>query len=52
MTKNDLTVSEIERQNILNNAYALEEIEKGIGIKGKLRRSRKEARGNKRFIDE
>ena len=34
MTKNDLTVSEIERQNILNNAYALEEIEKGIGIKG------------------
>ena len=34
MTKNDLTVSEIERQNILNNAYALAEIEKGIGIKG------------------
>ena len=34
MSKNDLTVSEIERQNILNNPYALEEIEKGIGFNG------------------
>ncbi|MFH1429174.1 MAG: DNA-binding protein [Candidatus Margulisiibacteriota bacterium] len=30
----DLTVSEIERQNILNNPYALEEINKAINIDG------------------
>jgi len=30
----DLTVSGIERQNILNNPYALEEIEKSVGLKG------------------
>ena len=30
----DLTVSGVERQNILNNPYALEEIEKNIGLKG------------------
>jgi len=30
----DLTNSPIERQNILNNPYALAEIEKAAGIKG------------------
>lgn len=30
----DLTVSGVERQNILNNPYALEEIEKSVGLKG------------------
>ena len=30
----DLTNSEIERQNILNNPYALAEIEKAAGIQG------------------
>lgn len=30
----DLTVSGVERQNILNNPYALEEIEKNVGLKG------------------
>ena len=30
----DLTTSEIDRQNILNNPYALSEIEKAAGIKG------------------
>lgn len=30
----DLTNSEIERQNILNNKYAVEEIQDAIGIKG------------------
>jgi hypothetical protein len=30
----DLTTSEIDRQNILNNKYALEEIEKAAGIRG------------------
>jgi hypothetical protein len=30
----DLTVSTIDRQNILNNPYALEEIQKSIGLKG------------------
>jgi hypothetical protein len=30
----DLTVSTIDRQNILNNPYALEEIRKGVGITG------------------
>lgn len=30
----DLTNSEIDRQNILNNAYALAEIEKTFQIKG------------------
>lgn len=33
MTK-DLTVSTIDRQNILNNPYAVEEIKKNIGIRG------------------
>ena len=33
MAKN-LTVSEIERQNILNNPYAIEEIEKATKLKG------------------
>jgi hypothetical protein len=33
MTK-DLTTSNIDRQNILNNPFALQEIEKAIGIKG------------------
>lgn len=31
---NDLTTSPIQRQNILNNPYALAEIEKAIGIRG------------------
>ena len=30
----DLTVSGVERQNILNNPYALEEIKKNVGLKG------------------
>jgi len=30
----DLTTSEIDRQNILNNPYALIEIEKAAGIQG------------------
>jgi len=30
----DLTVSDIDRQNILNNPYALEEIRKGVGVTG------------------
>jgi hypothetical protein len=30
----DLTVSSVDRQNILNNPYALEEIQKSIGLKG------------------
>ena len=30
----DLTTSEIDRQNILNNPYALAEIEKAAGIRG------------------
>jgi len=29
---NDLTVSEIERQNILNNPFALEEIQSNVGV--------------------
>ncbi len=33
MTK-DLTASSIDRQNILNNPYALEEIQKSIGLQG------------------
>ena len=32
--KKDLTVSQIDRQNILNNPYALEEIERATRIKG------------------
>jgi hypothetical protein len=32
--KKDLTTSEIDRQNILNNPYALAEIEKAAGIRG------------------
>lgn len=32
--KKDLTTSEIDRQNILNNPYALVEIEKATGIHG------------------
>jgi hypothetical protein len=32
--KKDLTTSEIDRQNILNNPYALAEIEKAAGIQG------------------
>jgi hypothetical protein len=32
--KKDLTTSEIDRQNILNNPYALREIEKATGIHG------------------
>ncbi|MCX6877536.1 MAG: DNA-binding protein [Verrucomicrobia bacterium] len=32
--KKDLTTSEIDRQNILNNPYALKEIEKAAGIQG------------------
>ncbi len=31
---NDLTTSELDRQNILNNPYALAEIEKAVGIRG------------------
>jgi len=34
MGKKDLTVSQIDRQNILNNPYALQEIEKAARIKG------------------
>lgn len=36
MEKSDLTNSSIERQNILNNRYAIEEIQKAAGIKGLL----------------
>jgi len=32
--KKDLTTSELDRQNILNNPYALSEIEKAAGIRG------------------
>lgn len=32
--KKDLTTSELDRQNILNNPYALSEIEKATGIQG------------------
>lgn len=32
--KKDLTVSKIDRQNILNNSVALKEVEKALGIKG------------------
>jgi len=32
--KKDLTVSQIDRQNILNNPYALQEIEKATRITG------------------
>ena len=31
---NDLTVSQVERQNILNNKYAIEEIEKATHLTG------------------
>lgn len=34
MAPKDLTVSQIDRQNILNNPYALQEIEKAAGIRG------------------
>ena len=34
MPTKDLTVSQIDRQNILNNPYALQEIEKAAGIRG------------------
>ncbi len=34
MSKQDLTVSAIDRQNILNNPYALQEIEKAAHIRG------------------
>lgn len=30
----DLTTSEIDRQNIINNPYAIAEIEKAAGIRG------------------
>ena len=30
----NLTTSEIARQNVLNNKYALEEIQKVIGLRG------------------
>ena len=30
----NLTTSEIARQNVLNNKYALEEIQKAIGLRG------------------
>jgi len=33
-SKKDLTVSQVDRQNILNNPYALKEIEKATRIKG------------------
>lgn len=33
-TRKDLTVSAVDRQNILNNPYALQEIEKAAEIKG------------------
>lgn len=32
--KKDLTISQIERQNILNNTYAMKEVEKAVGITG------------------
>ena len=31
---NDLTNSPVDRQNILNNPYAVAEIEKAVGIRG------------------
>ncbi len=36
MSKRDLTISAIDRQNILNNPYALQEIEKAAHIRGVL----------------
>lgn len=36
MNKKDLTVSNIERQNILNNRYAVDEIQKQLKIAGML----------------
>ena len=36
MTKKDLTNSSIERQNILNNKYALQRIQEYIGLEGML----------------
>ena len=30
----NLTTSEIARQNVLNNKYALEEVQKAIGLQG------------------
>ena len=30
----DLTTSEIARQNVLNNKYALEEVQRVIGLRG------------------
>lgn len=32
----DLTTSEIARQNILNNKYALQEIQNAVGLRGVL----------------
>ena len=34
--KTDLTNSAIVRQNVLNNTYAVEEIQKAVGIRGVL----------------
>ncbi len=34
MATKDLTISQVDRQNILNNPYALQEIEKAAGIRG------------------
>lgn len=34
MANKDLTTSNVVRQNILNNKYALSEIQKAIGLKG------------------
>ncbi len=34
LNKKNLTVSQIDRQNILNNPYALQEIEKAARLKG------------------
>jgi hypothetical protein len=33
---NDLTVSNIERQNVLNNKYAIANIQNSLGITGML----------------
>ena len=34
--ENNLTTSKVARQNILNNQYALQEIQNGIGMQGVL----------------
>lgn len=46
----DLTVSEIDRQNILNNDYALHEIQKATKISGIFLRENKLLQKNKSLL--